>query len=310
MKAALAPLLGVVASAGRISLDCEQARDDAYAFESDAIASARGFDQASSRMGPAPWALAARALEEGQDARAVALHGAREVRAEEAFHTLGVADGRIEEGHPSGVGPGPHRAVADPFGRIGVEHGDAGGVGTEQAWGSRLILDEPGDGGEQVDRGGDAPAERLRRHVDPGASEASALPLDGLMLDVLVAHSLDDQRVGELAALDDLRRRRRGNDRVVVGASDGLVEALFNEHVRRDHVENQAARVTDGGHHRAALRADAQLRGHAIEHGHARQVCGRRAPPGVAPATLRPLGVGRRVVHGLRGGGHEQALDR
>jgi hypothetical protein len=69
----------------------------------------------------------------------------------------------------------------------------------------------------------------------------TALPLDGQVFDVLVTHGLDDQRVGELAALDDLRQRRRGDDRVVVGAGDRLVESLFDEDARRDDVEDQAA---------------------------------------------------------------------
>ena len=138
------------------------------------------------------------------------------------------------------------------------------------------------DGGEQIDGGRDAASERLRRDVDAGAREARALPLDGLVLDVLVADRFDDERVGELAALDDLRRRGRRDDRVVVGARDGLVEALFDEDARGDDVEHEAARVADGGHHRAALRADAQLGRHAIEHGHARQVRRRRAAARVA----------------------------
>ena len=305
----LAPLLGVVARARRFSLDREQARDDAHAFERDAVAGARGFDQTSSRMRPAARSLAAGALEEGRDARAVALHGAREVRAEEALHALGVADGRVEEGHPSRVGPSPHRAVADPLGRGGIEHGDAGGVGAEQAGTARLLGDEPSDRREQVERGRDAASERLRRDVDAGAGEARALPLDGQVLDVLVAHRLDDQRVGELAALDDLRRRRRRDDRVVVGAGDRLVEPLFDEDACGDHVEHEAARVADGGHHRAALRADAQLRRDAIEHGHARQMRRRRAAPGMAPSTPLPVVVRSRVVLGLRGARHDEAVD-
>src|SRR5450432_1549487 len=184
LSASLAPLLGVVACARRVSLDREQARDDAHAFEGDAVAGARGFDQTSSRMRPAARSLAAGALEEGRDARAIALHGAREVRAEKTLHALGVTDGRVEEGHPSRVGPSPHRAVADPLGRAGIEHRDAGGVGTEQAGAARPLGNEPCDRREQVERGRDAASERLRRDVDAGTREARALPLDGQMLDV------------------------------------------------------------------------------------------------------------------------------
>ena len=50
LSASVTPLLGIVARARRVSLDREQARDDAYAFEGDAIAGARGFDQTASRM--------------------------------------------------------------------------------------------------------------------------------------------------------------------------------------------------------------------------------------------------------------------
>ena len=42
-------------------------------------------------------------------------------------------DGRVEEGHPSRVGPRPDRAVADALGRVGIEHRDARRVGAEQA---------------------------------------------------------------------------------------------------------------------------------------------------------------------------------
>ncbi len=68
---------------------------------------------------------------------------------------------------------------------------------------ARLLGDELGHGHEQVDVRGDAAAERLRSDVDAGARAAQALPLDRLVLEVLVAGRLDDQRVAELAALDD-----------------------------------------------------------------------------------------------------------
>src|ERR1019366_6604616 len=307
-SASLTSLLGVVACARRVSLDREQARDDSHALEGDAIAGARGFDQTSSCVRPAPRSLAAGAFEESRDARAIALHGAREIGAEKALHALGVADGRVEEAHPSRVGPSPHRAVANPLRRTGIEHGNAGGVRTEQAGTARLLLNEPRDRREQVERSRDAASERLRRDVNAGTCEARALPLDGQVLDVLVAHRLDDERVGELAALDDLRRRGRRDDGVVVGAGDRLVEPLFDEDTRRDHVEQQAARVADGGHRRAALRADAQLWGNAIEDRHARQMRGRCTAPGMVSSTLLLVVVRRRVV-GLRGALHGEATD-
>jgi hypothetical protein len=234
---------------------------------------------------------------------------AREIFSEEAFDAVGVARRRIEERHPARVGPGPHRAVADALGRIAIEHGDAGGIGAEQAGSSRLVFDESSDWGEQIDRGRDASAECLRSHVDTDASKAGALPLDGLMLDEFVAHRLDDERIGELASLDDLRRRSRRHDRVVVGASDGLVEALLDDDARGDHIENQATRVAHRRHHGAATRANAKLRGHAIEHGHARQVRGRRPTPRMTSAALPFLVVRGRVVLAFRGGGHDEALD-
>ena len=102
-----------------------------------------------------------------------------------------------------------------------------------------------------------AAAERLRGDVDAGALPARALPLDGLVLDVLVAERLDDERVAELAALDDRRRRRRAHDRVVLGAGDALVEALDDDDARRDDIELLAPGVADGGHLGAAGGADA-----------------------------------------------------
>ncbi len=62
-------------------------------------------------------------------------------------------------------------------------------------------------GREQIDGRRHAAPQRLRGDVDAGARPARALPLDGLVLDVLVAERLDDERVAELAALDDRRRR-------------------------------------------------------------------------------------------------------
>jgi hypothetical protein len=50
----LASLLGVVAVAAGLSLDREELRNDAYAVERDAVATAGGFDQAPSRVGVIP----------------------------------------------------------------------------------------------------------------------------------------------------------------------------------------------------------------------------------------------------------------
>jgi len=241
--ASLATLLRVVAGAAGLALDGEELGDDAHAFERDAVAAARGFDEASARVRPASRALAAGALEEVGDAGAVALHGAGEVVAEEAFDAVGVAGGRIEERHPAGIGPGPDGAVANAFGRIGIEHGDARRVGAEHAGAARLLSDEASDGREQIEGRGDSASEGLRCDLDARARESRALPLDGQVLDVLVARCLDQQPVGELATLDDLRRGRGRYDGVVVGAGDRLVEALLDEDAGRDDVENEAARM-------------------------------------------------------------------
>jgi hypothetical protein len=50
------------------------------------------------------------------------------------------------------------------------------------------------------------------------------LPLDGHVVEVLVADGLDDQLVAELPALDDRRRRWSRDNRVVLRAGDPLVE--------------------------------------------------------------------------------------
>jgi hypothetical protein len=163
--ASLAPLLSAIARARRLSLDRKEAGDDPHAFERNAVASARGFDEATPCVRPAAGALAARALEEAHDARAIALHGAREVGTKKALDALGVADGRVEEAHPSCVGPSPHRAAADPFGRVAIEHRDAGGVGAEQPGAARLLTNEASHRREQIERRSDAAPERLRQQA-------------------------------------------------------------------------------------------------------------------------------------------------
>jgi hypothetical protein len=185
--ASLAPLLSAIARTRRLSLGREEAGDDAHAFERHAIPSPRGFDEPTPCVRPAAGALAARALEEAHDARAIALHGAREVGTKEALDALGVADGRVNEAHPSCVGPSPHRAAANALGRVAIEHGDAGGVRTEQPGAARLLTNEASHRREQIERRSDAAPECLRGDFNAGAGEASALALDGLVLDVLVA---------------------------------------------------------------------------------------------------------------------------
>ena len=156
LKSSVATLPGVIAGRRRFALDGEEARDDPHALKRDAVAAARGFDEPTPGVSPAPWALSTGALEKGRDARAVALHSAREVFPEEAFDALGVAGRRIEERDPARVGPSPDRAVPDALGRVGVEHGNPRGVGAEQTRRARLLFDESSHGGEQIDRRGDA----------------------------------------------------------------------------------------------------------------------------------------------------------
>jgi hypothetical protein len=136
--------------------------------------------------------------------------------------------------------------------------------------------------------GRDAPAQRLRRALDSVLLEARALPLDGHVLEVLVARCLDDQRVAELAAFHDRRWRRRRDDRVVLGTGDGFVDADPDEHLRRLDVEHLAARVADGPHLGAAVWADAQLGRHGVGHLDALEL-GRQwgRPPARTRAALR-----------------------
>ncbi len=89
---ASATLISGVARERRSALDGEEARDDVEPFARDDVTGASGVDETSAAMTPATRPRAASALEERHDAGAVALHGAREVRAEEAFDAVGVAD--------------------------------------------------------------------------------------------------------------------------------------------------------------------------------------------------------------------------
>ncbi len=101
--------------------------------------------------------------------------------------------------------------VRMPSGGGRVEHGNAGGVGAE---GNRGSARHSGNGirhrHEQVDVRGDGAPEGLRRDGEASACEAQALSLNWLVLDELVGCGFDDQRIAELAALDD---RGRGAER-------------------------------------------------------------------------------------------------
>ncbi len=237
--ATVTSLIGRVAIDGRLALDCEEPGDDAQTFERDRVTGSSRLDETAAAVRPESRALAAGPLEEGGDAGAVALHRAREVGTEEAFDAVGISRRRIEERHPSCVGPAPHGAVADAVGRIVVENGDARRVGAQQP-GPRVW--------DSMSRATGASKSSAAGTLRPRVSGAMSTPacakrvptLDRLMLDVLVADGVDDERVSELAALDELRRRRRCDDAVVLGAGDGLVEPLLDDHASGDDVEDKA----------------------------------------------------------------------
>src|SRR5260221_4289893 len=239
-------LLGVVAGELRDALDLEQRSDQADPLERDQIATAGCLDEPPSSMTHAARPFSTCPLDAIGDARAVALNGAGHVIAEEVAHALGVAVRRVEEADPASVGPTPHGAGADAIGDARIEHGDAGGVRTEVAGGSSLLGDEIGHGLEQVDVRVDAAAECLGCDLDSGTGEADALSLDRVVLDVLVAGRLDDERVAERSALDDRGRRRRRDDGVVGRACDGLVDAALDEEPCRHDIHALADRVGNG----------------------------------------------------------------
>jgi hypothetical protein len=154
-------------------------------------------------------------------------------------------------------------------------------------WCACLIFNELGNGGEEIEGGAHAASESLRSDVDASAREAEAQPLDRLVLEKLVGDGLDDEGVAELSALDDGRGRFCGDDGVVLRAGDGLIESLGDDYAGGDDVDDFAFRMSDRGHLGAAERADALLRRHRIDHGHALEVRGRRVASGVGPLFLR-----------------------
>ncbi len=88
LLAAFASLMGVVAGESRGSLDGEELGNDADAVEGRGIARARRVRETAPSMAPASWTFASGALQECGHAGAVALHGAREIVAEEATHAV------------------------------------------------------------------------------------------------------------------------------------------------------------------------------------------------------------------------------
>ena len=257
-------------------------------------------------MSPASRALAAGALEEAQEVGPVALHGAAEVVAEEASHAVGVATRRVEERDPSSVGPRPDGTHANAVGRVAVEHGNAGRVGAEQAWRTRLLLEERAERREAVDRDSDAAAERLRCDLDASALEAKTLPLDRLVLEVLVAERLDDEGVAELASRNELRGGLGRDEVIAVRTSAALDLALPHEQLRGLEVEHVVLRERHRRHLDAAEWTEPCLGRHARDVGDARQVRGEHAAPRMTATarTRRLLLIGRRddLGCGRRGG--------
>jgi hypothetical protein len=92
------------------------------------------------------------------------------------------------------------------------------------------------------------------------------------MLEVLVGQRFHDQRRPELAALDQLRRLRRRDDRVVALTRDALVESTPHDQLSRSHVQDLAHGVADRRRGLAAQRTLAQVRRDVIDLGNTLQV--------------------------------------
>jgi hypothetical protein len=113
---------------------------------------------------------------------------------------------------------------------------------------------------------GDSAAQGLRSDLDPRPLKPQTLSLDGLVLEVLVARGFNDERVGELAALDDRRRWRCGDDGIVDGTGGSFVKAMLDDNLRGDDSDALANGVGDRLHLVATHRANAQLRRERIGH--------------------------------------------
>src|SRR6202142_1873565 len=290
LRASGEPLRGVVAVERALSFHEEEWPDQAQRREADLVAGASGFDKPAARVTPASRAQSAGALDERRDVGAVALDVPADILAEKTADTGGVTLCRVDEAHPTRVGPAPDRALPDAIGGVAVKHRDAGRVGGQQAGRPRLLLDHPGDRRQQIDRRADAAPERLGSDVDAGTRPAQGLPLDRLVLEKLVGQRLDDEGGAELAPLDQLGRRRGRYDRVVVRARHPLSQSLAHEKLGRPYVEDLAYRVGDCLHLLAAQRAGSQVRRDRVDLGDALEVFGQgRAPRMTGPFLLRLL---------------------
>jgi hypothetical protein len=129
---------------------------------------------------------------------------------------------------------------------------------------TRALLDRFGDRFHEVDGRGDTTPQGLRGDEDARTREARALPLDGQVLQVLVAHGLDEEGVPEHAAFDDLRRRLRGAGRAIVGALDNLVFTTNDDEASRHDIERLAAHDAGRDHRNPARGASALCFGNGI----------------------------------------------
>lgn len=148
----------------------------------------------------------------------------------------------------------------------------------------------------------------LRRDVEARAREAQALPLDRLMLNELVARGFDDHRVAELAALDDGGRGRRGDDGVVGGARDGLVDTALDDDLRRDDIDGFADGVVDCLHLTSAERAVPERLWDGIRDIHAPEMRGELATSStsVSAGLLRLRVGGPRLLRVSSDSSHER----
>lgn len=116
------------------------------------------------------------------------------------------------------------------------------------------LLPQDDDVEVEVERGARASAARPRRRVGRSAHCRST----GVWSRYLSGGRLDDQRVGELASLDDPRRRQRRDNGVVVRTSHGLIEAHLDDDPRRGSSARAGTGWAQATHRSAVLQAVAR----------------------------------------------------
>src|SRR5690606_13418106 len=179
-------LHSVVARKLRCAFDPEERRDLVHPLKTQAVSRARRLDQPAATVRPAARALSARALNEGEDVRAIALDRASLILAQEVLDRVAVATHGVAEAHPQRVRPHPHRARADTTARFGIQNCDATGVRAEQTWSASLRANEIRDGRQQIRVRAHAAPQRLRRDGCALATEARALTLGRLVFEELI----------------------------------------------------------------------------------------------------------------------------